>query len=87
MPALWRALHAALLACLLAAGAGELDVTNSKQLRAFIYTDMEGGDACVRLLQATGQIGCAARSSNPGEGTLVRLEQLRAAAEDYPCTE
>lgn len=42
------------------------------------------GDACVRLLTATGTVGCAAPGTAPADGRLLRLTELLPSAEDYP---
>eukprot|EP00887_Chlorella_sp_A99_P003619 scaffold7.g3619.t1 len=72
-----------LAVCLGAEGQPQL-VSNSKELQEAMYPRMKGGDACVRLLNATGQIGCAAPGGRDAVGTLVRVDALLPAAADYP---
>lgn len=59
-------------------------------LQRAIYTEMRmmsntqsGGDACVRLLTASGTVGCAAGRAAV-QGRLLRLEALPPDADDYP---
>lgn len=59
------------------------------ELKEEIYTPLplgpgHAGDACVRLLHASGTVGCAAPTGElPTEGRLVRLEALRQP-DEYP---
>ena len=74
--------------CLLSVAGAAPPVSTVKELKAAIYTDMpmnQGGDACVRLLHVNGTVGCAAPSGRKSvEGMLMRLDQLRPTAADYP---
>ena len=58
-------------------------IANSKHLKRAIYTELRHGDACVRLLHASGSIGCAAPSRGSVEGVLVRVAELQPA-DTYP---
>lgn len=63
-------------------------ITNVKDLKAAVYTEMQfsqgGGDACVRLLNASGIIGCSTPGRQRVEGRLQRLEALLPSPDDYP---
>lgn len=62
-------------------------ITTVNDLKAAIYTEMpfnQGADACVRLLNAGGTVGCAAPGHGPAEGRLQRLDVLLPTPEDYP---
>lgn len=60
-------------------------VSNSKELKAFVYAEAPDVDPCVRLLHAGGTVGCATRSAGRAEqGRLLRWEELPASAEDIP---
>lgn len=58
-------------------------VANTKHLKRAIYTELRQGDACVRLLHASGSVGCAAPGREDVEGTLLRLTELGDAGA-YP---
>ncbi|GAB4818162.1 hypothetical protein N2152v2_005208 [Parachlorella kessleri] len=58
-------------------------IANSKHLKKAIYTELRHGDACVRLLHASGSIGCAAPSRDSVEGVLVRVSELQSP-DAYP---
>lgn len=59
-------------------------VSNSKELKNAIYTELEQGDACIRLLNANGTVGCAAPPDVKSvEGLLVQLTDVQQAA-SYP---
>lgn len=86
----------ALVACRLLLLAGALSgafsqqlVSTVNELKEEIYTPLplgpgHAGDACVRLLHASGTVGCAAPTGElPTEGRLVRLEALRQP-DEYP---
>ena len=88
--ALW-CLAALVAAAALPAVCAQSQITNVKDLRAAVYTEMDfsrGGDACVRLLNASGTIGCATPGRQPTEGRLQRLDALLPSSDDYPgaCT-
>lgn len=77
-----------LLACLVGSAAAQ-QISTVTDLKQRIYTTMPlgrgaAGDACVRLLTAGGEVGCAAPpGGQPTEGRLLRLEAVRAP-EEYP---
>lgn len=58
-------------------------VANTKHLKRAIYTELRQGDACVRLLHASGSVGCAAPGREDVEGMLLRLTELGDAG-TYP---
>ncbi|PRW57704.1 nicastrin isoform X2 isoform A [Chlorella sorokiniana] len=80
----------AALAVLVPAVQAQSQITNVKDLKAAVYTEMTftggsgGGDACVRLLNASGTIGCATPSRQRVEGRLQRLDTLLPSPDDYP---
>lgn len=64
-------------------------ITNVKDLKAEMYTEMSfsgGADACVRLLHANGTIGCATPGRGAAEGRLQRLDALLPSPDGYPGT-
>ena len=80
----------ALLAALVAgvpAALAQSQITNVKDLKAEMYTQMSfsgGADACVRLLHAAGTIGCSTPGRGTAEGRLQRLDALLPSPDDYP---
>lgn len=70
-------------------GLSEHRAKQVNELKNEIYTPLplgpgHAGDACVRLLHASGTVGCAAPTgAQPTEGRLVRLETLRQP-DEYP---
>ncbi len=77
----------AALAAVVPAALAQSQITNVKDLKAAVYTEMDfsqGGDACVRLLNASGTIGCTAPSRQRVEGRLQRLDELLPSPDDYP---
>ncbi|KAL4441829.1 hypothetical protein ABPG77_003745 [Micractinium sp. CCAP 211/92] len=78
-----------LLAGALSGALSQQLVSTVNELKNEIYTPLplgpgHAGDACVRLLHASGTVGCAAPTgAQPTEGRLVRLETLRQP-DEYP---